>query len=121
MIEIHGPQIDEQDVLKKARQNMSSRHELAPTHAAAALGEQRAALRSAIEKLRAKAALYGAVDEKDTADSTHSRGVSARLFVKRLVKKLIQRHLDQQREVNAELMEVLDRMSQYLDSHKKDL
>jgi CheY-like chemotaxis protein len=115
IIEIRDPEIDVPDLMRRIRQNMAARQKLPPLAAAlgrARMAEERQKLRKAILDLQERMDDLGIVD-------THQTGWLAALdlAVKKLLRKLINRHLHQQQLVHERLVLVLDQVVRYLDDH----
>jgi hypothetical protein len=112
VIEIRDPEIDVQAIMAQIRQQKASRGPLPPS--AASLGrvrmaQQRKKIVASLKELKARIRDYGVID-------SHKKGWLGLvdLFIKRSVRKLVQRHILQQHRVHLKLHTVLDQLIQYL-------
>src|SRR5947207_1936616 len=92
IIEIRDPEINVQEVMRQIRDNMSRRKSLVPSLRSIILSEDRLALRAAHEHLRTHIQCYGDIGEEGP-------GLKGKIqfFVKRVIRRLIRRHLEQGR------------------------
>ena len=112
VIEIRDADVDIQEIMLRIRKNRAIHKPLAPS--AAVLGRARMAQRrkkilASLKELQARIRDYGVVE-------SHKQGWLARvdLFVKRSIRKLVQRHILQQHRVHLKLHTVLGQLVQYL-------
>jgi len=112
VIEIRDPEIDGSEVLERARAAARDRARLAPgfQYELDALRSRRRELREAIGELRRRAASVGDLGER--VGGWRGRVV---WLAKRVVSRLARRHLDQQAEVNAAVLGLLERMAATLE------
>jgi hypothetical protein len=119
IVAIRDPEVDVAEILRRIRHNMAVRQRLPPLAAAlgrARMAEERHKLRKAILDVQERMEDLGKVD-------THQAGwlASIDLTVKKLVRKLINRHLHQQQLVHERLVLVLDQIVGYLDDQDQCL
>jgi hypothetical protein len=112
IFEIRDPDIDVQEIMARIRQQEASREPLPPS--AAALGRKRMARQrkkivASLKELKARIRDYGVVE-------SHKKGWLGQvdLFIKRSIRKLVQRHILQQHRVHLKLHTLLDQLIQYL-------
>jgi hypothetical protein len=112
IIEIRDPDIDVQEIMARIRLSTQSREPLPPS--AAALGRTRMArerkkIIASLKELKARIREYGVVE-------SHKQSWVGRvdLFIKRSIRKLVQRHILQQHRIHLKLHTVLDQLIQYL-------
>lgn len=115
ILEIRDPALDVPDIMRRIRHNMAVREQLPPLAAAlgrARMAEERQQLRKAILDLQERIDDFGIVD-------THHTGWFAwvDVAVKKLLRKLVNRHLHQQQLVHERLLLVLDQIVAYLDEN----
>jgi hypothetical protein len=110
VIEIRDPEIDVQDIMRRIRENMAHRKSQGLSLSNLVLSEERLALRATHENLRVRVHMYGTIGEPQ-------RGLKGKIqfFFKRVVLKLIRRHVDQEKDVQESLLKFIDRLIPYLD------
>jgi hypothetical protein len=113
VIEIRDPDIDIEHIMSRIRRSGSKRARLPATRAAhgyARLAQCRKKIRALNKELKARMRDYGLVQ-------SHRVGWLRRidLFVKRTVRKLIQRHVLQQHRIHLKLHTLLTQLSSYLE------
>ena len=119
VIEIRDADVDIQEIMLRIRKNRAVHKPLAPS--AAVLGRARMAQRrkkilASLKELQARIRDYGVV-------KSHKHGWIARvdLFIKRSIRKLVQRHILQQHRVHLKLHTVLGQLVQYLQDEDVSL
>lgn len=106
VIEIRDPEIDVGDLLQRIRRNLATREELPPVVLPPdRLRMQHEALVRAVAAVRQAAERYGIVSSAKGG----WRG-RAEVFLKRCIRKLVRRHIDQQSEVHWNLVALLEQM-----------
>lgn len=113
IIEIRDPEVDVSAIMAQIRANMATRTELSPLPASlagSAMQNERREVMKALEALQHKIRRYGTVE-------THRGGWKGKadLFIKKVVRKLIKRHLIQQEEVHEALLATMDKLAHHLD------
>lgn len=110
IIEIRDPEINVQEIMSRIRENMAHRKIQGISLNAMALSEERLALRAAHEHLKLKVHYYGTIGEP----AIGWKG-KIQFFFKRVIRRLIQRHIDQEREVQEAMLRLIERLIPYLD------
>lgn len=110
---IRDADIDVLGLVERIAENHAARRKLPalpPLAGGAALFEERALLKNAVHALYRRMLTFGIV-------ATHQKGWWGRvdLFFKRLLRRLVQRHLHQQQLVHEELLKTLEAFIHYLD------
>jgi hypothetical protein len=110
IIEIRDPEIDVTAIMQRIRETMSRRKEQGLSLQTLVLSEERLALRAAYEKLKVRVHTYGTIGEPQP-------GLKGKIqfFMKRVVLKLIRRHVDQERDVQEALLKLVEQLIPYLD------
>ena len=110
VISIRDPDIDVQEILKKIRANIENRKSQIPSLSTLMISEERLALRAAHESLRIRVKGYGEI-------GIATPGLKGKIsfFIKRVVRKLIRRHIDQERDVQEGMLRFIERLIPYLD------
>lgn len=119
VIEIRDPEIDIADVMRRIRQSMASRAKLPPLVALlgqAQLGAERNKLRAAIQELHARVNNYGSVDTLRTGWKA-----KVELLVKKCLRRVLNRYIAQQQEVNRQLLDTIYQLARYLDQQDEVL
>lgn len=113
VIEIYDPDINVADLMERIRASMAGRTELPPLSAAIGRGpllEERRNLLQEIRDLKERMQTLGIVD-------TQQSGWRARLelWLKKIIRKCINRHLHQQQQIHERLLTMLDQLVAFLD------
>lgn len=108
IIEIRDSEIDVPSIMTQIRSQMNERAKSGPLVQEIVMAEELWAVRDTIEDLRRKVSAYGNI-------GSEKKGSSAKLelFVKKVVRKVIRRHIDQQREVHEALLRVVDQLEKF--------
>ncbi len=119
LFEIHDPEINVRDLMLRIRNNMARRTELPPLPAALGmvkLAEQRNALLKSIKNLQRRIRDYGTIGSR-------KKGWRANLelCLKQFLRKLVLRHVMQQRRVHVRLLDILKQLAQYLEDQDRYL
>jgi hypothetical protein len=114
---IRDPEIDVPELVRRIRADMAVRSQLPPLAAALGmvrLAEQRNALLTSLKDLQRRIREYGRIGSRQ-------QGWRARLqlFIKRAVRKLILRHVLQQRRVHVRLGDILQQLTVYLEEQDR--
>ncbi len=113
LIESSGPELDVHGLLARARVNLEARGSLPQTiaaHGQARLRDERDRLLQTLDDLHRRMDDLGRVETRHTG----AKG-KFDLWAKRLVRRLINRHLHQQRLVHEALTDTLHQLVRYLD------
>jgi hypothetical protein len=119
IVEIRDPEIDVQDIMARIRRNRKHRQVIPLASAAlgrAQMAKRRKQIMVSLKELQARIRDYGVIE-------SHKQGFVARLdlFVKRFIRKLIQRHILQQHRLHLKLHTVLGQLVQYLEAEDVSL
>jgi hypothetical protein len=114
---IRDPEINVAHLVGRIRADMAVRSQLPPLAAALGmvrLAEQRNALLTSLKDLQRRIREYGRIGSRQ-------QGWRARLqlFIKRTVRKLILRHVLQQRRVHVRLLDILQQFTVYLEEQDR--
>lgn len=114
VFDFRDPALDAPGLLARIETQLASRRELPPSPAQrhrAALRAERQALLAHLAALDERLGRYGQLGE-----ARPGLAGRAALFLKRVIRKLVRRHLDEQREFNAEVLATLRRLTESLDA-----
>jgi hypothetical protein len=116
---IPDPELSAPELMERVRKNMTCRRELPPMPAAVGmvqLAEKRDVLARSIRSLERRIRNYGTVGSRKAG----WRG-RIELFVKKALRKLVLRHVLQQRRVHVRLLTILGQLGQYLEEQDRFL
>jgi hypothetical protein len=115
IIEIQDPEIDVQEILGQIREKMTHRKQT-DFALQVSLAEDRIAVRDALIKLKLKIQNYGSIGEPGVG----FKGKSV-FLAKRIIRKLIKRHLQTEKEALEQTVQLIERLLPYLDEQTRQI
>jgi hypothetical protein len=116
IIEIQDPEINVEEILGQIREKMAHRKQTDFNFLQITLAEDRIGVRDALTKLKMKIETYGSIGEPGPG----LKG-KAIFWVKRIVRKLIQRHIQQEKEALEQTVRLIERLIPYLDEQTRQI